>query len=65
LLLVITARVIMSILSTMIFPIPGELHSAARWAIILTGTNLALTLADGWSGAEHSGNGKTASGGGG
>jgi len=43
-LLVITVSVIMSILSIRIFAIPPELRLSARWAIILTGTNLALTL---------------------
>jgi O-antigen/teichoic acid export membrane protein len=46
-LLVIAASVIMSVLSTMIFRIPAELQLSARWAIILTGTNLALTLSFG------------------
>ncbi len=46
-LLIITASVILSLLSTRIFPIPTELRLAARWAIILTGTNLALTLSFG------------------
>jgi O-antigen/teichoic acid export membrane protein len=46
-LLVITASVIMAVLSTRIFRIPAELHLSVRWAIILTGTNLALTLSFG------------------
>jgi O-antigen/teichoic acid export membrane protein len=37
----------MSVLSPIIFPIPPELRLAARWAVILTGTNLALTLSFG------------------
>ncbi len=46
-LLVITASVIMSVLSTMIFRIPTELHFSARCAIILTGMSLAFTLSFG------------------
>jgi O-antigen/teichoic acid export membrane protein len=46
-LLVITASLIMSVLSTVIFRIPAELHFPARCAIILTGTSLALTLSFG------------------
>jgi O-antigen/teichoic acid export membrane protein len=46
-LLVVAASAIMSFLSPMIFHIPAELRFSARWAIILTGTSLALTLSFG------------------
>jgi len=46
-LLIITASLILSVLSTIIFRIPAELHLSARYAIILTGTSLALTLSFG------------------
>jgi O-antigen/teichoic acid export membrane protein len=46
-LLVITASIIMAIVSTTIFRIPAELRFSTRCAIILTGTSLALTLSFG------------------
>ena len=46
-LLIVLVSLTMSVVSTVIFRIPAELHFPARCAIILTGTSLALTLSFG------------------
>jgi len=46
-LLILLTTVVLSVLSTRIFRIPIELGEMARWAIIFTGSSLAVTLASG------------------
>jgi O-antigen/teichoic acid export membrane protein len=44
---IVVASVVLAILSTRLFRIPMELRQVARWAIVFTGSSLAITLASG------------------
>lgn len=44
---IVIASILLALLSTTIFRIPVELRQGARWAIVFTGSSLAVTLACG------------------